>query len=170
MIRTGSFVPSAQGKEEITLNGDVTMKNVSIAAACCFALLTSGTALARDDKSMQSIEKAMSQPAAAEKLGSDVKFFFGNSAHPPVEKSIGTFPTSKKTNGVGKSDEEACNWAFLSAMISLRDRAVREGANAVINIQSNYKNVPVSSETEFECHSGGIMSGVALKGEVVKLK
>ncbi len=146
------------------------MRKVSIAAACCFALLASGTALARDTKSMQPIAAAMSQPAAAEKLGSDVKFYFGKTAHPEVEKSIGTFPTSKKTNGVGKSDEEACNWAFLSAMISLRDRAVMEGANAVINIQSNYKNVPVSSETEFECHSGGIMSGVALKGEVVKLK
>jgi len=146
------------------------MRKISIAAACCVALLASGTTLARDTKSMQSIEKAMSQPAAAEKLGTDVKFYFGKSAHPAVEKSIGTYPTNKKTNGVGKSDEEACNWAFLSAMISLRDRALMEGGDAVININSYYKKNEVVSETEFECHSGGIMSGVALKGEVVKLK
>ncbi len=146
------------------------MKNLSIATACCVALLASGTALARDTKSMQPIAAAMSQPAATEKLGSDVKFYFGKGTHPPVEKSIGSYPTNKKTNGVGKSDQEACNWAFLSAMISLRDRAVMEGGDAVINIISYYKKNEVSSETEFECHSGAIMSGVALRGEVVKLK
>ncbi len=69
-----------------------------------------------------------------------------------------------------KSDEKACNWAFLSAMIALRDRALNEGGNAVVNIKSNYKQNEMSSNTEFECHAGAIMSGVALKGTVVKLK
>jgi hypothetical protein len=35
---------------------------------------------------------------------------------------------------------------------------------------SNYKNVETASETEFECHDGAIMSGVALKGDFVKFK
>ncbi|MFC0250535.1 hypothetical protein [Massilia consociata] len=44
------------------------------------------------------------------------------------------------------------------------------GANAVVNIVSNYKNVENSSATEFECHDGAMMTGVALKGEFVRIK
>ena len=40
--------------------------------------------------------------------------------------------------------------------------------DAVVNIESNYKNRQFSSETEFECGAGAIMAGVALKGTLVK--
>lgn len=73
-------------------------------------------------------------------------------------------------NAFNKTDEKACNWAFLSAMIALKDRAVREGGNAVINIKSNYKNNLTSSEKTFQCGAGALMAGVALTGEVVTLK
>ena len=43
------------------------------------------------------------------------------------------------------------------------------GANAVINIASNYKNVEMLSDTEYECHDGAMMTGVALKGDFVKI-
>jgi hypothetical protein len=43
------------------------------------------------------------------------------------------------------------------------------GANAVINIISYYKNVEVSSTTEFECHEGSGYMAVALKGDFVKM-
>ena len=43
------------------------------------------------------------------------------------------------------------------------------GADAVINIVSNYKHKEMSSQTEFECHDGNIVSGVALKADFVKL-
>jgi uncharacterized protein YbjQ (UPF0145 family) len=55
-------------------------------------------------------------------------------------------------------------------MLRLQQRAKELGADAVVNIVSNYKNEEMSSETEFECHDGAMMSGVALKGEFVKLK
>jgi uncharacterized protein YbjQ (UPF0145 family) len=55
-------------------------------------------------------------------------------------------------------------------MLRLQQEAREMGANAVINIVSNYKNAETSSETQFECHDGALMSGVALKGEYVKLK
>jgi uncharacterized protein YbjQ (UPF0145 family) len=87
-----------------------------------------------------------------------------------VLERLGVDKTSQKTNAFGKSAETSCNWAFLSAMLRLQQRAHELGANAVINIVSNYKNVEVSSETQFECHDGAIMSGVALKGEFVKVK
>jgi uncharacterized protein YbjQ (UPF0145 family) len=59
---------------------------------------------------------------------------------------------------------------FLSAVLALQERARQLGGNAVINIKSNYKNKLTESATEFTCGSGALMSGVALKGEVVTLK
>ena len=54
-------------------------------------------------------------------------------------------------------------------MITLQDRAVAEGGNAVINIRSYYYKNDFSSATEFECGAGAIMAGVTMVGEVVKL-
>jgi uncharacterized protein YbjQ (UPF0145 family) len=59
---------------------------------------------------------------------------------------------------------------MLSALIQLQERARREGGNAVINIKSYYKKQTFSSESQFECHAGNIMAGVALKGDIVKLR
>ncbi|MBF4217373.1 excinuclease, partial [Vibrio anguillarum] len=55
-------------------------------------------------------------------------------------------------------------------MIALKDRAIKEGGNAVVNIKSNYKNNLTSSNDTFQCGAGAVMAGVALSGEVVKLK
>jgi uncharacterized protein YbjQ (UPF0145 family) len=54
-------------------------------------------------------------------------------------------------------------------MIALQKRAKQLSANAVVNIISYYKKVPMSSTTEFECHAGAIIAGVALKGDFVKI-
>jgi uncharacterized protein YbjQ (UPF0145 family) len=53
--------------------------------------------------------------------------------------------------------------------MQLQERARREGGNAVINIVSNYKDIPFSSETQYECGAGNVVGGVALRGEVVQL-
>ncbi len=107
---------------------------------------------------------------AQSRLGGDIKFYFGKQATPKVLEQLGSDKTSQKTNSFGKSAETACNWAFLSAMLRLQERARELGANAVVNIVSNYKNVEHASASEFECHDGAMMTGVALKGEFVKLK
>ena len=49
-------------------------------------------------------------------------------------------------------------------------RADSEGANAVVNIVSYYKKNVFSSPTEYECHAGAFVTGVALKGMFVKTK
>jgi len=54
-------------------------------------------------------------------------------------------------------------------MVALEKRAQQMGANAVINIVSYYDKKVISSATEFECHAGAIMAGVALKGDFVKI-
>jgi uncharacterized protein YbjQ (UPF0145 family) len=147
------------------------MANRKQAVLAC-ALLTLGiatTAHARDTKLLLPLSTAMSTNDAQARLGDAVKFYFGNQPTPPVLERLGSNKTSQKTNSVGKSPETSCNWAFLSAMLRLQQRARELGANAVINIVSNYKNEEMSSDTQFECHDGAIMSGVALKGEFVKL-
>ncbi len=81
----------------------------------------------------------------------------------------GTYTSNKKTNAVGKSDEKACNWAFLSAMKSLQERAIKEGGDAVINIYSFYNKNKFVSATEFECGAGATIAGVTMVRDVVKL-
>ncbi|MDO8288815.1 MAG: excinuclease ATPase subunit [Parvibaculum sp.] len=105
-----------------------------------------------------------------ERLDGTVAFYFGNTPHPPVLEHLGNYTTNKKTNSVNKSDVEACNWVLLSALLSLQQRAKNEGGNAVINIKSYYKKDEQSYDNEFECHAGAFVAGVALKGDVVKLK
>ena len=148
------------------------MKRIYVVAVLAFAatLLTATTTVARDTKAMWPIADAMATPDAKARLNMSVQYFFGNSAHPPVAQSFGVFMSNKKTNGTNKSDREACEWAFLSAMLSFQERAVSVGGNAVINIRSYYKKNEISSETEYECGSGALMSGVTFQGEVVKLE
>ena len=132
-------------------------------------LLVFSVAHARDDLVRFSIEEAMTSSDAEAKLGAGIEFFFGDQKHPKVATKIGTYTSNKKTNAFGKSDRRACSWAFLSAMVSLQDRALAEGGDAVVNIRSYYKKHDFSSATEFECGAGAVVAGVTLVGEVVKL-
>ena len=111
----------------------------------------------------------MNTAAAKSKLDDSVKFYFAGQKTPKVKTKITEATTNKKTNSFNKSDKDACEWAFLSAMLQLRDKAREVDADAVINIQSYYKKDAFKSDTEYECHAGGFVSGVALKGEFVKL-
>ena len=146
------------------------LRNFAVAMVCAAAAFAVNTTSARDDRIRFPISEAMNAPDAKAKLSQNIKFFFGDAAHPAVEQSYGVFTSNKKSNAFGKEEKVACNWAFLSAMLSFQDRAVREGGDAVINIKSNYKNNTLASETEYECGAGGIMVGVTFQGEVVKLK
>ena len=132
-------------------------------------LVCLSVAHAREDIVGFPIEPALSSDQAKEKLG-DVALYFGDQAHPKVVQKIGEWSTSKKTNAFNKSDQQACDWAFLTALITMQTRALREGGNAIINIKSNYKHVETSSETEYKCGVGNIIAGVAIKGTVVKIQ
>ena len=134
------------------------------------AALVASTVLARDELVRFPIAEALSAPEAMTKLNPAIKFYFGDSPPPSVERSFGVFTSNKKTNAFGKSDKIACDWAFLSAMLSFQDRALQTGGDAVINVKSYYKRNTLSSATEYECGAGGIMAGVTFQGEVVKLK
>jgi uncharacterized protein YbjQ (UPF0145 family) len=127
-------------------------------------------ATARDDRLSLSIAEALATPAAESKIDKSIPLYFGDQKHPATSKKLGEWSTNKKTNALNKSDKEACDWTFLSAVLELQERARKEGGNAVINIKSNYKNQLTSSDTEYRCGVGAVVSGVALKGTVVQLR
>lgn len=133
-------------------------------------ILFSSSAFARDTIADYSIKEALGLEKAKSELGGEVKFYFGDKFHGKILKRYGEFRSNRKTNAFGKSDKAACQWAFISAMMSLRDRALREGGNAVINIKSNYRNNLTSSDTTFQCGAGAFIAGAALVGDVVKIK
>lgn len=143
------------------------MKKILVACVTSCIFLAS-PAIARDDRLKFSIPDLLKTDKAKNALY-DVPLYFADQSHPkPLSKQSG-ITTNKKTSGFAKSDQEACEWAFLSAIKALQERAQRDGMNAVVNITSNYKHQSFASRTEFECGAGNIMAGVALKADIVKL-
>jgi uncharacterized protein YbjQ (UPF0145 family) len=80
-----------------------------------------------------------------------------------------TITVEKKTNAFGKQDQVSCDWALQSALISLQDDAKQAGADAVVDIVSDYDNEYRDNE-KYECHVGFLMSGVVLKAKLAKLQ
>ncbi|EUJ11571.1 hypothetical protein Meth11DRAFT_2416 [Methylophilaceae bacterium 11] len=146
------------------------MKKIILTSTALLFTVLSHQAIARDDHNLYSIEEALNTPAAKEKINPNIKLYFATQSSPKVAKELGEWKTNKKTNAFNKSDKEACQWTFLSAILELQERATKEGGDAVVGIVSNYKDVEHSSTTEYMCGNGALMSGVAFKAKVVKLK
>jgi uncharacterized protein YbjQ (UPF0145 family) len=125
-------------------------------------------AQARDNVLHLPIKDVLENPDYKNRLGDEVALYFGSQA--AAGQGMGEYVTNKKTNAFGKSDEKSCQWAMLSALLELVERARKENANAVVNIVSYYKRIEFVSDTEYECHAGGVIAGVTLKGKVVKTK
>ena len=134
------------------------------------ALVIALPAAARDDRLKFPVQGALGKGQNyKEKLDPQIKLYFGKPSKLKVAKTIGEWTSNKKTNAFNKTDQEACDIAFISAAASLQDRAKREGGNAVINIHSVYKNDKFESASEYMCGAGTTMAGVALRGTVVTL-
>ena len=142
---------------------------VAAGATVTALLVTAPVADARDTLHKFPLEAAIAKAQASGQLASGVKLFFGTQKYPKPTAQLGPARTNKKTNFFNKTDQEGCEWAFLSSMITLSQYAQRVGGNAVVNIRSNYKNIEFSSETEYECGAGNVSGGTAFVGDVVNL-
>src|SRR6185312_8138593 len=118
---------------------------------------------------MLPIEQAMNSRDAPDKLDNAVQLYFATQPPRQIAREFGTFVANRKTNAFAKAEDVSCDWAFLAAVLELQQRALRLGGNAVVNIESYYKRRAVSSSTQFECHKGFLIAGVALRGTVVRL-
>jgi len=132
-------------------------------------LLAASDAFARETIHQFNVADLLSKPGNANQL-EGVSFYFGETPHPAIGTAFGEYRTNKKTNAFNKSDEDACERAMMSAMLQLHSRARSLGANAVINVESNYKNNVTSSKTEYTCGAGNVTAGVALIGTFIKTK
>ena len=145
------------------------MKNhaiLSFFAALICSLALTAPASARDTLHEFNIAEALNSPEAADRLDPNIRLYFTGQNLPAVQRTYGDYGTNKKTNAFNKTDKFACEWAFLSAILSLQKRAASVGANAVIDIRSNYKNRLFESPTTFQCGAGNVIAGVALRGEM----
>ena len=140
------------------------MKRFVIASslALLFASTAANAADNRIEMPMQ--ELLASQEARDAGIDGSVRFFLAGQSHPRVASRHGEGVSNRRTNGVGKSDEESCRRAALSALLAFQKSAQARGANAVVNITSYFKRNTFSSPTHYECHAGGVMSAVTLKG------
>ena len=145
------------------------MRHTAFYVLILSTILLSMPSEARNTRHLLSVSEAMASRVFQERLDPAVRFYFGDSPHPEPETRLGEFVANKKTNAVGKSDQEACRWVLLSALLSLQERAIAEGGNAVVNIRSYYRKNTFSSDTEYECRAGAVIAGVALKGDVVRI-
>ena len=126
-------------------------------------------AVAADVEHHLSFANLMESAEAKHKLDGSVRFYLQGQKTPKVLEKKGDDISNKKTNAFGKTVEATCQWAAVSALIALQDKAKRMGGNAVVNIVSFYKRDAFASDTEYECHVGHLMSGVAFKGTIAKV-
>ena len=145
------------------------LKNWTL-AALLFAAIP-GISQARDTTHFLPFDQVVQEAINAKRLDGSVKFHLaGTKPAGGVNVVKSGITTNQKTNAFNKSDEEACSWALQSALIRLQNAAKQAGANAVVNIVSNYKNVVYSDAQKYECHAGAIMAGVALKADLANIK
>jgi len=146
------------------------MRLLTLALATLLTLTVAPAADARDTRQQFDIATAIAAGKADGTLDGSVQFHFKGARAPAGATRLGPARTNKKTNAFGKSDDTACQWVFLGALKALQEAAKSRGANAVIDIESNYKSQVFSSATQYECGAGGLMAGVALKGVYAKVK
>jgi len=144
-------------------------RTVTRLAAVLVALATPSAALARADFHDFPVEAALATALATQRL-LDVPYYLAGQEHPAVSLDLGEFKSNQRSNGFGKSDQEACNVAFLSALITLQKRVTREDASAVVDIKSVTRNKTLASATDYRCVAGNVVVNVALTGRVVKFK
>jgi uncharacterized protein YbjQ (UPF0145 family) len=126
---------------------------------------------ARDTVYHLDFQSVVDEAVRAGRLDGTVKFYLkGQKTRGNVVRKFPEAVSNKKTNGVGKSDEDACAWALQSVLISFEENAKKHGANAVVDLVSFYKRNEYTSSSQYECHAGNIMAGVALKGRAAIVK
>lgn len=141
------------------------------AVALLTATLLPGISQARDTTHFLDFASVVAEAVQAGRLDGTVKFYLaGNTPAGQVTVINPNVTTSQKTNAFNKTDEEACRWALQSALIRLQNAAKSAGANAVVDIASNYKSKEYKDSAKYECHAGALMAGVALKGKVANVK
>ena len=143
-----------------------TTKRVILALA---VLAGTSTAAHAEKVLLLPLEEAVQLGLALKKLDGSVKFYLSGASTPEGGSAIGEETANRRTASGGKTKEEACNWVALSTLISLEEFAKRSGANAVVDLHSVFKGRVYKNPVNYECHAGGMLTGVTFKGTYVRI-
>jgi uncharacterized protein YbjQ (UPF0145 family) len=114
-------------------------------------------------------QNAVAAATQSGKLDGTVKFYLADNKPNGQVTVMEEVMVNRKTNAFGKQDQVTCDWALQSVLIGLQDQAKRAGANAVVDIVSDYGN-EYRDNQNYECHVGFLMSGVILKAKLAKVQ
>ena len=142
----------------------------TIALLLLAAGVWSSAALAVDENPKFPIKHALDKGQQyKDKISPDIRLYFGPQKTPAVQKRIGEWTSTRNSNSANKPDQDACDIAFISAVIALQDRARKEGGNAVVNIKSLSKLGVNDSASDYICTSGKVIARVQLRGTAATL-
>jgi hypothetical protein len=136
-------------------------------------LVSLGTAQigqAEDTWEYLSVQDALTSALAQEKLDPSISFYMKGERHPGVSDTTREYTANQRARKFGRSVEEACQTAFISALLSFQQRAYKEDADTVIDLYSVTKDKRFESTEQYSCLVGGMVANVALRAKVGKSK
>ncbi|MFG0609802.1 excinuclease ATPase subunit [Delftia sp. WSY_14] len=142
------------------------MRKMILAA---MALVAATAVHARNEAVMLPLADVVKLGLEQGKLDGSVSFHLSGASTPAISEKLGDDVSNKKTNGVGKDDATACNWAALSALMAFEAKARQKGANAVVDLHSFNKKQSTRDPVNFECRAGNVMAGVTFKGTYARV-
>nr|WP_320114052.1 hypothetical protein [uncultured Desulfuromonas sp.] len=113
-----------------------------------------------------SVQDALNSQLAKDKLDPNISFYMKGQAHGNVQGVTREYTANKRARKFGKSAEDACQTAFVSALMAFQQRAYKEQCNTAIDLYSVTKDKVFESADQYSCLVGGMMVNVALRGKV----
>ena len=134
------------------------------------ALAAAGPGMAAKDIIVDvNLANAMYDPVVEAAIPAGVKIYFAGQPV-EIEKIVAPTKSSRRTTR-GKSNVSlSCHKALANVLKGMGEQALRNGANAVVNIKSNNMNIVTESSTTFKCRLGGNLVNVALIGDLAVVK
>lgn len=124
---------------------------------------------ARDVTLTQPYRDVLSLPDANERLDPSVRLFFGDQRYPDPTSTRGDYFVDRSANSIVRTEVGACRAIALDNLVTLQERARAIGANAVVNIVSDFKQQERHDADTYTCRGGNFTANVALKGTMVTL-
>ena len=87
------------------------------------SLLAAPSAFARSDLVDIDVKTAIANSTGKNPPLDSIRYYMKGQKHGPIAEKMGVFKANRATNAFNKSDEDACNIAFVSALIALQQRA-----------------------------------------------
>lgn len=131
--------------------------------------LSAASAQADDTSYTLPYRDVLAMPQAQERLDPAVRLFFGQQQFPQPTSWRHDYFVDRSGNAFFSSAESACRNVALENLITLQERARAVGANAVVNIMSDYSRSPNPSSDSYQCHVGSLTANVSLKGTMATL-